>query len=88
MLERAIVSLKPNSPMQAGNLEDVPSYHITTLEVAETARDAGVGEIVLTHLIPSIVSLDAMETAFVQGMSDIFSGRIRVARDTQRIAVE
>ena len=56
MLQRTITAIKPTSPVQAGNLEDVPSYHITTLEVAETARDAGVGEVVLTHVIPAIVS--------------------------------
>ena len=87
MLDRAIAAIKPNSPNQAGNLEDVPSYHITTIEVAETARDAGVRELVLTHVIPSIVSQDPMEALFVQGMSEIYSGRIRVARDTQRITV-
>jgi ribonuclease Z len=88
MLDRAIVALKPNQPMQAGNLEDVPSYHITTMEVAELARDAGVRQVVLTHVIPSIVSQDAMEAAFVQGMSDVYGGPIRVARDTQRLTVE
>jgi ribonuclease Z len=87
MLERAISALKPNQPTQAGNLEDVPSYHITTMEVAELARDAGVGEVVLTHVIPSIVSQDAMEAAFVEGMGAIYGGPIRVARDTQRITV-
>ena len=87
MLDRAIAAIKPSQPTQAGNLEDVPSYHITTTEVAELARHASVGEVVLTHVIPSIVSQDAMEAQFVQGMSDIFAGPIRVARDTQRITV-
>ena len=88
MLERTIAALKPNAPNQAGNLEDVPSYHISTIEVAELARDAGVGEVVLTHVLPTIVSQDAMEAMFVQGMSEIYSGKIRVARDTQRMAVK
>jgi len=88
MLQRTITAIKPTSPVQAGNLEDVPSYHITTLEVAETARDAGVGEVVLTHVIPAIVSEDAMEAAFVQGMSDVYKGRITVARDTMRLPVK
>jgi ribonuclease Z len=88
MLQRTITAIKPTSPVQAGNLEDVPSYHITTLEVAETARDAGVGELVLTHIIPAIVSEDAMEAAFIQGMSDIYSGKITVARDTMRLPVK
>jgi ribonuclease Z len=88
ILDRTITTLKPNQPTQAANLEDVPSYHITTMEVAELAQAAGVREVVLTHLIPSVASQDAIEAAFVQGMSDIYGGRIRVARDTQRLAVE
>ncbi len=87
MLQRMIDTLKPNAPLQAGNLEDVPSYHISTLEVAELARDAGVRELVLTHILPTIASQDAMEALFVQGMSEIYRGRITVARDMQRIAV-
>jgi len=88
MLERTIAALEPSSPLQAGNLADVPSYHISTIEVAELARDASVGEVVLTHILPTIVSQDAMEAVFVQGMSEIYSGEIRVARDTQRMAVK
>jgi ribonuclease Z len=87
MLNRTITAIKSSQPTQASNLEDVPTYHITTVEVAEVARDAGVGEVVLSHVIPSIVSEDAMEAMFVQGMSDVYGGRIRVARDTQRLAV-
>jgi len=44
--------------------------------------------VVLTHILPTIVSQDAMEAVFVQGMSEIYSGEIRVARDTQRMAVK
>jgi ribonuclease Z len=87
MLNRTIDALKPNAPLQAGNLEDVPSYHITTMEVAELAREAGVREVVLTHVIPTIPSQDPMETAFVQGMAEVYGGKIRVARDTMRVAV-
>src|SRR5439155_24065547 len=58
MLQRMIEALKPNASLQAGNLEDVPSYHISALEVAELARDVGVGEVMLTHLLPTIASQD------------------------------
>ncbi len=87
MLQRTIDSLKPNAPLQAGNLEDVPSYHISTIEVAELARDAGVGEVVLTHILPSVKAEDAAEAAFVMGMREIYGGSLRIARDTQRITV-
>lgn len=87
MLQRTIDGLKQSAPLQAGSLEDVPSYHISTPDVAKLAEDAGVGELVLTHILPSIKNDEAMAQAFVAGMSDLYRGNITVAHDTQRIAV-
>ncbi|MGE0601134.1 MAG: MBL fold metallo-hydrolase [Dehalococcoidia bacterium] len=72
----------------ASILEDVPSYHISTDEVAQLARDAGVGALVLSHLLPNLPNNDEMEAAFRAGMSDVYPGPIRIARDMQRIPVE
>lgn len=68
-------------------LGDVPSYHINTDEIAGLARDAGVGEVVLTHIIPPISTDPEQVAAFIAGMSDVFPGPIRVARDTERVPV-
>jgi ribonuclease Z len=87
MLQLTINALKPTAPLQAGSLEDVPSYHISTPEIAELARDANVGEVVLTHVLPSVKSDPAAEELFMKGMSDVYPGSIRMARDTQRIPV-
>lgn len=72
---------------EAGLMSDVPSYHIDTLSIAKLAAQAGVGEIVLSHVIPPIPNQDEREAAFRAGMSEHYPGRIRVARDTQRIPV-
>ena len=72
---------------EAGLLGDVPSYHIATTEVARLAKKANVGQVVLSHLIPPIPNDAAREEAFMAGMADLYDGPIRVARDTQRIAV-
>lgn len=72
---------------EAGLLGDVPSYHISTDEIARMAKAAGVGEVVLSHIIPPIPNAEAPEAAFMAGMSDLYGGRIRVARDMQRITV-
>jgi ribonuclease Z len=87
MLQRTIDALRQAAPLQAGNLEDVPSYHISTPEVAKLAAAAGVGELVLTHILPSIKDDEAMARAFVAGMSDLYAGNITVAYDTQRMPV-
>ena len=72
---------------EAGLMSDVPSYHIGTLEIATLANDAGVGEVVLSHIIPPIPNDAAREGEYVAGMSDLYSGAVRVARDMQRIPV-
>ena len=73
--------------LQASILSDVPSYHMSTSEAARTAMEAGVGELVLSHMLPQIPNDPAREAAFMAGMAAIYGGPIRVARDLQRIPV-
>jgi ribonuclease Z len=68
-------------------MSDVPEYHINTQQVAALAKQAGVGELVLTHIIPPVPNDTARENDFMAGMSDVYGGSIRMARDTQRISV-
>jgi ribonuclease Z len=74
--------------LQASLFEDVPSYHIPTTEVALLARDAGVGKVALSHLIPPIPNEGPAVDQFVAGMSDVYAGPIHVARDCERMSVE
>ena len=73
---------------EAGLLSDVPSYHISTTEIAQLAADAGVGEVILTHVIPPIGNETSQEAAFTSGMGEVYTGPVRVARDLQRISIE
>ncbi|MBW1732496.1 MAG: MBL fold metallo-hydrolase [Deltaproteobacteria bacterium] len=61
--------------------KEMVEYHTTTMEVAEIARDAGVRNLVLTHLVPSIPVNSKAEQMFIRGMSDIYKGPILVGRD-------
>ena len=71
----------------AGMMSDVPSYHINTTEIARLAKDAAVGEVVLSHIIPPLPSTDAAEASFMSGMGAVYPGPVRVARDLQRVPV-
>lgn len=88
MLEQRIAALR-----QAGRgdvaalLEDVPSYHAPTGEVAALARDAGVRRLVLSHVIPPIPNEGPVVDAFTEGMASVYTGPITVAQDLQRITV-
>jgi ribonuclease Z len=72
----------------AAILDDVPSYHITTLETAEVAREAGVRHLVLSHLLPQIPAEGPGLDGFTEGMKEIYGGPITVGRDLQRITIE
>ena len=74
-------------PREAGLMSDVPSYHIPTTEIAALAKRARVGEVVLSHIIPPLPNDDAREAEFIAGMSELYGGPVRVARDMQRVGV-
>jgi len=85
MLENPRRMLQQTDPRRAAMLDDMMSHHSNTLEIAAIARDAQVKKLVLTHLVPSIAPNDAAERAFVQGMAEVYSGEIIVARDGLKI---
>ncbi|MDE3096684.1 MAG: MBL fold metallo-hydrolase [Chloroflexota bacterium] len=88
MTEQRIAALKAAGMVrESALLADVPSYHIATDQVAALAREAGVGEVVLTHMIPPVANDPEQAAAFRAGMIDVYPGPIRVARDIERLPV-
>ena len=88
MMQDRINLLRANgNERTAVMLEEACDYHAPTLHVAEMARDAGVPRLVLSHIIPPIPDEGPMVEQYVAGMSDIFKGRIEVARDMQRVTI-
>lgn len=59
---------------------DIQNYHTTPEQAAETARDAGVGYLLLTHIVPPL-PIPGLETAFLGDSADIYQGPIRVGHD-------
>ncbi|NEW06346.1 MBL fold metallo-hydrolase [Paenibacillus sp. SYP-B3998] len=68
-------------PEQTIGLSNPAKYHSTTWEVAEIAREAGVAHLVLTHHIPAPAANTEAEADYMEGMQNIYSGRITMARD-------
>ena len=50
---------------------DIPDYHTSPREAAETARDASVGHLLYYHVVPPII-LPGQETLWLNGAGDIF----------------
>ena len=67
-------------------IEEGMEYHAESLALARMAQEAGVKNLALTHLFPSIPPTDAAEAQFIQGMSDYYDGPIIVGRDGMEVA--
>ena len=60
-----------DSPILAKIFYDIPDYHASPREAAETARDAGVGHLLYYHIVPPIV-VPGQETLWLNGAGEIF----------------
>ncbi len=50
---------------------DIPDYHASPVEAAETARDAGVGHLLYYHIVPPIL-FPGQEAVWLDGAGDVF----------------
>jgi len=61
-------------------LGDVPDYHATAPQAAEAAREARVGALAITHVIPPL-PLKGLEEIFLADAAQRYSGPLWLARD-------
>ena len=59
------------NPILAKVMLDIPDYHTSPKEAAETARDASVGHLLYYHVVPPII-VPGQETLWLNGAGDIF----------------
>ncbi len=61
-------------------MDDILDYHITPVQAAQIAQQAGVRFLLFTHIVPPL-PLKPLERAFLEGVSDVYSGPVQVGRD-------
>jgi ribonuclease Z len=61
-------------------LEDVPDYHASAARAADAARDARVGALAITHVIPPL-PLRGLEEIFLGDAAERYRGPLWLARD-------
>jgi ribonuclease Z len=61
-------------------LRDIPGYHTTPREAAEIARDAGVGFLLYTHVVPPL-PIAPLEAVFLEGVDAVYPGPVALGRD-------
>jgi ribonuclease Z len=85
-LSRELVGVVNQAARNAGNAKlekitlDILDYHASPVEAAESAEEAGVGALVVYHVVPPL-PLAPLERIFRAGMSDVYSGPIEVSVD-------
>jgi ribonuclease Z len=85
-LSPTLVGVLERSAAQAGRsnmaavFHDIPGYHTTPEQAAATARDAGVGFLLLNHIAPAL-PLPGQDQVFLGDAGRIFAGPIKVGID-------
>ncbi|NQZ99288.1 MAG: MBL fold metallo-hydrolase [Myxococcales bacterium] len=67
-------------------MKDIQDYHATPVDAAETAAAAGVGHLLFYHVVPPLIA-PGMESSFLRGVSDAYSGQITLGRDGTRVSL-
>lgn len=92
MLSRRMVKTLEASARKAGNTNrakifaDIQDYHISPEQAAGIAKQAGVGMLAFTHIVPSVPRF--LEGALIGDSRKHFDGEIRVMRDGDVIRIE
>jgi len=67
-------------PRLAKITADILDYHTSPVEAAEIARDAAVGHLLYTHIVPPLL-LPPMEGLFLEGVDETYDGPVTLGRD-------
>ena len=70
-------------PRMAGLAHDVSDYHTTPVEAAQLAQEAGVHELVLTHIFPPLPNALAQHL-FLAGTAAAYDGKLVLGEDGMR----
>jgi len=65
---------------------DIPGYHTSPREAGEVAQAAGVGHLVLTHLVPPPRNA-LLERGFVHGAKETYAGEVTLGEDGMRFSL-
>lgn len=78
MLSKA--AKETNNPRLSKQMYDVLDYHMTPVEAAEVAQEAGVKTLVLIHVVPPVENFIA-KRMYLRGTKDAFDGEIVLGED-------
>ncbi len=75
------------NPLMSKQMADVLDYHMTPVQAAEIAREAGVKTLVYVHVVPPILNY-LVKRRYLEGTDDAFDGEIILGEDGMRFELE
>ena len=67
-------------------LDDILDYHASPVDAARSAAQAGVGHLLLYHIVPPLL-VPGAQAAFLEGVADAYSGEVTLGRDGTRVSL-
>lgn len=75
------VLLDAGEKRNARFMHDVPDYHIDVHDLGEMAQSAGVKELAMVHLMPSVDRWPQIKAFFIDPVAQKFKGKLSVPKD-------
>ena len=82
VMERA--ALANGMQNRAKIMADILDYHASPVEAAQSAQTAGARHLLFYHVVPPLL-VPGMQAAFLEGVTDAYSGDVSVGRDGTRV---
>ncbi|MEI6447215.1 MAG: MBL fold metallo-hydrolase [Actinomycetes bacterium] len=73
-------SVKAGRPTRRAVFADIPDYHASPAQAADSAREAGAKALALTHIVPPL-PMKALEAPFLADSRERFDGPLWIASD-------
>jgi ribonuclease Z len=83
----AKVASRTNQLLLEKILTDIPDYHLTPLQTAEIAYDAGVKKLVFYHVVPPLTNF-VLKRRYLEGVGDVYDGDVEVGEDGMTFKLE
>ncbi|MBT4267711.1 MAG: MBL fold metallo-hydrolase [Deltaproteobacteria bacterium] len=76
-----------DNPRLSRQMHDVTDYHMSPVDAAEIAQEAGVKKLILAHVVPPVENFIA-KRIYLRGTDDAFDGEIILGQDRARFELE